>query len=354
MARSPRRARGVLFWGGAIFLTIQLIASLLLDYRWPLLRFPSAAQVMANVRQQPAPPDLVLLGSSRFACGLYADDMAQLLERDCRLQKPVTGLNAAVPAGDVVTAEYLLGKLLRTGARPRAVLVEVSPETLNLYNEWLNFHIRRQLRWHEVPAYFLDICRVRQGFYLLSDRFCPLYIHRQEVWNAAAQFLEKKPLPPAAPPRPVATEPIDWERLLQVHERPMPKELWDLIQYTTVRLPGRWLRRFEVGGTSVAALERLLQKCQKKGIRVVLVGVPVTSPHRGLYKPPIEEPFQAYLARVTRKFGCQFVDYRGRIPDTLFVDNHHLSPDGQLHFGRLLVHEVLAPLWRGHTETAEE
>jgi hypothetical protein len=347
--RHPRYSRAVLFWCVVTFLAVQLAAGLLLDYRWPLLRFPSAARVMATVRRQPAPPDLVFLGSSRFAAGIDPGDVAQLLERDCRLPEPVVALNASVPAGDVVTADFLLRRLLREGARPRAVVVEVSPETLNLYNEWLNFHIRRQLRWDDLPAYLLDICRVRQGFYLLSDRLCPLYIHRLEVWGALARLVGVGPaVPDGGVPerRAAASEPVDWDQLLRPPERAMTRELWDLILFTTDRLPGRWLRRFRVGGTATAALERLLRACRDEGIRVVLVGVPVSSPHRKLYVPAIDEPFLAYVQQVAAAHGCQFIDYRGRVPDTLFLDNHHLCPAGQAYFDRLLVHEVLTPLWR--------
>jgi hypothetical protein len=112
-------------------------------------------------------------------------------------------------------------------------------------------------------------------------------------------------------------------------------------------LPGHWLRNYRVGGTAAAALERLLETCRQQGTQVILVSVPVTLPHRQWYTPPIEASFQAYLNRLTRAYGCRCVDYRDRVPDAFFLDSHHLNDDGQLYFTRLLVHDLLAPLWQG-------
>ena len=88
-----------------------------------------------------------------------------------------------------------------------------------------------------------------------------------------------------------------------------------------------WLRNYQPGGgTSEAALERILQRCQKRGIKVTLVGVPVASAHRQLYTPAIEAKFQSYVSRYVKTYFCEFVDYRSKVPDDLFLDHHHLSP----------------------------
>src|SRR5436309_2573518 len=87
--RDPRRrARAVLAWGALIFLTAQLAASLVLDYGWPMLRFPSAGRVLERARAAPGPA-VVFFGSSRFEEGIDADEVAELHQRACGLDRPL-------------------------------------------------------------------------------------------------------------------------------------------------------------------------------------------------------------------------------------------------------------------------
>jgi hypothetical protein len=45
-------------------------------------------------------------------------------------------------------------------------------------------------------------------------------------------------------------------------------------------------------------------------------------------------------------YDCRFVDCRDRLPDELFIDNHHLRPEGGQQFSALLACEALAPALR--------
>ena len=107
----------------------------------------------------------------------------------------------------------------------------------------------------------------------------------------------------------------------------------------------KWLRRYRVDGGAARALERVLARCHDAGIRVALVGVPVSSWVRELYTPEIERTFGAYIDRVSGRYGAEFVDYRAKVPDRFFRDHHHLNRRGSELFVRLLVAEVLAPRW---------
>jgi hypothetical protein len=107
-----------------------------------------------------------------------------------------------------------------------------------------------------------------------------------------------------------------------------------------------WLQDYEVGGIASLALERVLQRCQANGIRVLLVAPPVSAAHRALYTPEIEAAFRAELARLTADFPCPFLDYRDRIPDEYFYDNHHLLNAGAALFTQELTQEVILPAWR--------
>jgi hypothetical protein len=346
LAPRRRRARATLLWSIGLFVAGQLTIGLLLDYVWPLVRFPSAGRVMARLAQQPQNPEVVFLGSSRFECGIRPAEIGQLLERACRLGEPCGVFNGAVPAGDPISAEFVLHTLLERGVRPRLVVLEVSPEQLNYYNEWLGLHVRRQLTWADVPGYLVEACWAGQGVRFLSARLFPLFLHRQQVLEEVWSAIHRGSPPVASAPASAAPEsvPVNWDELLQPPQREMTPALRASIESIRDFLPRHWLYDFHIRGNNPAALGRILTECRRHGIGVLLLAPPLTEAHRQCYGPAIESAFQEYLAGVQAAHGCRFVDCRAWLPDPLFVDNHHLDADGALYFSRLLTHRVLVAL----------
>jgi hypothetical protein len=350
-----RRCQSVLLWAVGSFLITHLVGGLLLDYCWPLVRFPSGAAVLDSLSRMPD-PRMVLLGSSRVAIGISQGEVATLVQRQCHLDKPYWIFNAAVPAGDSITMEFLLGELLQRGVKPDWIVVEVSPETLSEYNEWLGVHVRRQLRWDHVPAYLVQTCRAGQGLRLLSARFFSLFFHRQQILEETGTTLSHwfESICPRRPdsvprslmrnPRKPDRGPIDWECLLEPPEREVTRELRDRIEHTAQFQLGRWLRHFRIAGSSPRALESILRLCQQHKIGVLLIRMPVTAAHRSKYTPQMEQEFEAYLTGLLERYPIRSIDCRDWLADGLFVDNHHLHAKGQEHFSRLLTYHVLLPL----------
>src|SRR5688572_21063637 len=60
-----QRARRQLFWAAGVFVLVQQVACLLLDYRWPEVRFPWAHERF-HAAGGDVKPDIVYLGSSRL------------------------------------------------------------------------------------------------------------------------------------------------------------------------------------------------------------------------------------------------------------------------------------------------
>jgi hypothetical protein len=350
--RSSVHSRSVLLWAAGLFVAMQLSASLLLDYAWPLVRFPSARHVLAHLAAEPDRPDIVSLGSSRFEAGIISTEISCLLNQEFRLEPPVVFFNASVPAGDSIAGEFMIHRLLEAGARPKLLLIEISPETLNHYNDWLGLHVRRQLCWHDMPGYFLEVTRSLQLVRWLGERVNPVYYHREELWHVTAEEwqrltgrTESKPAPASA--EIVADAGPAWDKLLRPPGTPLLSETAELSRVGAFDVIRRWLRHYRIQGGNVKALERVLRLCRKEGIQVVMIGIPVTQPHRDAYTPEINREYLSFLEGLTRTYGFRFVDYRARVPDNLFVDTHHLSPEGGLYFSRVLTYEVLAPFWHG-------
>jgi hypothetical protein len=349
-AAYQRRGRRGLLGAAAIVALAQLAAGLLLDWRGLAVRFPSAALVLALAPRAPRGPDVVFLGSSRFI-PLRADEAAALLCRETPAAGPVEVYNAAVPGGDPIAEDFVLERLLRQGSRPRLAVVEVSPDTVNHYNQWFNLHPHRQITWRETPRYFCDICRAGEFKKLAQARLVPLYAHRRGLLRQLAGAVACC-APPAesasadvsggAAPSLPSDGHVPWDSLLQVHSPPLSPAEAEHRRAMAANAAARF-RDYRPGGTTAAALERLLQRCRRHGIDVVLIGAPGDSSFRRLYTPERDAGYRAYIGRLTQTYGCRFIDYRGAVPDQLFGDLYHLNGEGAHYMTRRLTREVLSP-----------
>ena len=340
-----RRGWRSLVWTVVVILLVQFVGGLLLDYCWPQVRFPAAARVLARCTPPPPGPLVITLGSSRFDGGIMADQVARQL-REGTGEDTLQVVNLAVGCGDLIVAEHLYGKLRAQGVKPTYLVLEVSPETLNSSNVWLDQHAYRQLTWLDTLAYSPDL--IRSGHYLRfwRSRLLPLYIHREQIVRHLALQTVAGTKVTTAMQQAFLVPPVKDEGLW-----PDPRMRHDASLRTQAGLDNirRWLKRYQVGGAAAASLERLVQRCEGEAIPVLLVGVPVTSAHRGLYRPEIEAAFQRHMQDVTRRYThTRYVDFRAAIPDIGFTDNHHLTPEGGMQFSRLLAEQALLPELREH------
>ena len=104
MKRSKRaqerqqRGRRIVLWGLAAVALAQIAAGLLLDYKWPGVRFPRADVILARWQEAPARPDIVFFGSSRFEGSVWPEVVDADLAK-CFAPAPHC-FNAALPGGD--------------------------------------------------------------------------------------------------------------------------------------------------------------------------------------------------------------------------------------------------------------
>jgi hypothetical protein len=337
-------------WAVLFIFLVQLMGGLLLDYRWPQIRFPAAARVLAKCPCQPQGPLVVTLGSSRFDGGILEGQVTQELRKGTG-EENLLVVNLAVGCGDLIVAEHIYTKLRAQGIKPTQVVLEVSPETLNDRNVWLDQHAYRQLTWEDTLGYAKDLMRSGHFVRFWRSRLFPLYIHRDQLQrHAALAVLADQKSSPAlrqtllAPP--VKEDDLRW---------PDPRMRHDPTLRTQAGLDNirTWLKQYHIGGTPAASLERILKACARDGIPVLLVGVPVTKAHRDLYRPEIEAAFLQHMEETLhRHHHVRFVDYRSAIPDTGFTDNHHLTLEGAQQFSRLLTEKVLLPELRTHLVTS--
>jgi hypothetical protein len=338
-----------------VFVGLQLVASLLFDYRWFRVRYPYYPELIARFDKTTPAPDILFLGSSRTSC-LFREGELNRVIRDVSGDRHVHCFDASIGWGDPVVCERVLRDLLDRGARPRYVVVECCPEGLNQRNGWLNGYTEWLLCWHDLPEYCRELLVTGNMLRFAGSHLLPLYIYRdpirQRLRTDAKAWYEEHVGNAPAPPRSAQDEPeatmsaAQWQhaivnRLCQAPTEPQHKT-------TPPDNMPRWFRDYRPGGNSAVRLERLLEQCRTHGIEPILLSVPLSQAHRSFYTPEIEAAFQAYLSDVTRKYSCRYVDYRERLPDVCFCDHHHVTTSGSVVFCEMFALEVLAPLWKDH------
>ena len=336
--RIARKSRRTLLWGIGFFLLLQAGGGVALEKFYPLLRFPSARDALEVLEHQPT-THLVVLGSSRFGCGIDTPE-AQRLVWSATGETRFRAFNLSVPGGEPISHEFLLDEMLARGVRPDWLLVELSPENLTCPGAWLPIHCTRQLGWRHFPTHIGEITRANSAPRYLGSLLLPLWVHRHRVLDALTRRPTSAPIERDVEVPP----PIDWERVLRVPRLDSPEEQKRRLQEGRGAAHG-WLRDYRVGGQSVRALTRFLRRCRQEQIGVVVVMPPLASPFRGEYTAEIEAAFGAHLSALRREYGFHCVDARDWVPDELFRDAGHLdNPAGTLHFTGLLARRVLLPL----------
>jgi hypothetical protein len=353
-ARARRRPRGrrVLMWMAAFLVLGQLLSGLVFDYALPQIRFPEHYRQLANAVEQPAPPTVVCLGSSRLG-SLVSDE-----EETAGLRRQVGDhgawvANLSVPSGDPLTSEQMLRELLERGIRPRVALIEMCPLTVAQHNPWAGFFVERQSTWGQLPAHLADVAKEHLLMRMLQLRFVPLYAYRLQIRKQLAQAVATLVAPPAigqrqawspglGPTQDVPSGALNWEKIIP----PAPAGA-DVVAAIELGIP--YLRHcldgYRPGGNLAAALERLVQMCQDNGIAPILVGVPVTSAYRQCQAGPIQATYQSFVADFCARHRCRFVDYHGALPDGMFLDYHHANAEGRAVFSIRVVTEILSPCW---------
>lgn len=333
---SPKKTRRALVLSAVMIFLGEILAGFLID-RAPLeIRFPDAATIIRAAVHQGRSPDFVFFGGSRFESQFSAEIVQQELAAATSNDLPFV-LNAAVPASDPVTFDFLSARLLEAGVRPAAAVIEISPETVSRRTWLLTWHLIRHLTWADVIYFLPDVLYSNAVPRLLSTRLIPVYFFRHEFrqWALEASGLQH--------PRCCAvdrTEPPQSE-----NPRYAGMTLAERLIVQARENSGR-LHRFQIGGFSARALERLLERHQSLAVTTILLGVPLSSPSRVAYVREIDDAFLAYMQKLREKYGVYFFDYRDRVPDELFKAAYYTTEAGTSYVSRLLAREVLAPLWQ--------
>lgn len=325
-AAYAQRGRRAIAWGAVLFVLACLVGQVLIDLCPLPFRFPEAAAVLAHAPRGDQSPQVVLFGSSRFGIGVNTDLFTDALRRYSH-NPALSGYNAAIPAGDPITADFVLQQLLKEGCRPHIAVIEISPETVNRFVPWMKFHILRQLsRWETIRT-IPDSMRSKAFDRVMTSLFFPLFRHNVQLTGWGSYTVSRL--------MGEGKEPI-LERVF-----PDPKQTMGKSEETDYY---KWFKTYQISGVLPEKLNHLLTLCRENNIQPVLIGIPVSSHHRRFYTPEVEARYLQYMRQMEHEYGCAFIDLAGVFADDCFADHHHLNSKGNPLFSDLLAKEVVRVL----------
>jgi hypothetical protein len=342
-ASLSRRGRSALKWALAAFVLCQLGMAIAIERSYPEFRDPEFGyrrnRLVSRLAQAPTKPyTVVMLGSSRTTVGFDASIVERQLQN--HLQAPAIAFNFGVTGAGPLTHLLNLRRLLKDGVRPDLVLIEILPPLLNgqPWNQE-SLRLRPERLWHE-------------EVHVLREYGCPPGIEERWLTGWPVPFYEhrfallSRFLPGWLPyemrldwaigiddsgysPRPKSRRSPDAEKIA----------LENMRKDYSVRL-----QQFQLGGQACRGLLEVVELCQQENLPAALVLMPEGTAFRALYTPIVWRQIDGFLKDVAARAGIPILNAREWLPDSAFVDAHHLVQEGAEEFTTRFGRESVIPL----------
>jgi hypothetical protein len=309
-----------------------------MDEWLPVLHDPEYGCKLAHLKQRqrerPRHSLMLVLGSSRSGVGLDPASFSGGYAADGR--EPLV-FNFAITGCGPVQELQILKRLLRHGARPERVLIELHP--LLLHQEsgsseecWLEV---RRMDWRDlmlVSQFAFD--RRSLIWRWCRSRICPWYSNRFLILNRFARRLNTQ------------TQFDPWTGVSRYGWLPYfksevtPEEYRRGTEFAKQEY-GRMFQDYRVTEPARRALEALLGLCRDEAIQAALFVMPEGSQFRACYTAEGRQRFDAYLAEISRRWDVPVYDATTWCPDVDFWDSHHLLSRGAKSFSRRFGQQVV-------------
>jgi len=302
------------------------------------------------------PVNVVFLGSSRMEVGLNPMAAEGALKKETG--RDVICYNLAQSAGLIRTDHILFRDSLKGDHAPDLVVVGVEPRGFNTMSTRVDEYVRYYARPLDIAVEFGDIAA--GGF--LSHSWGALARGASCFWQRMAHSSTKGTaarevafwaktkghgapfrMPPGSqkspgsrkspgPNKKFKIEPGSpkWRKMLALRKQFVRKNL---------------LNDYTIGDSSVRAFEEIISLAEERGIRLVVINMPVTKDYFSIYKPGEYESYFNLVKKICSKEGVEFHDFNSsanRFDDRLFYNPDHLGPKGSLQFSRKIALEILA------------
>jgi hypothetical protein len=337
------------------------------------IRFPEMAGVVDKWRSARS-PDVVAIGTSSNGSSLNESFVRELLDED-ESTRGVRFVNACISCGDV----YVMDRLLRRVEEehlpmPRLLLLEMSPELLAGPRFWsYRMNAIRQFDWQDSWTQRMQLLRSGDIQRALLAQCTPLFMHRRVLRNAWSQavvsFWTGASAPSAAPlsdkrfhlanqapdPTPPASTSVSAlpVSLSKGAGRSAPKLLPGPIA-ETLKEPAekiaarewRWLRDYRINDDAATMLRRVVDRCRRNHVDVVLLHPAHASEWRRLMTAEDRRQLAEFFADLEAKNGGRLEDLQDVVPDEGFRDPIHVNDFGSRAYSSAVVEQVIRPEWK--------
>lgn len=344
--RRPASHR-VLLWALACFAVTHVAFWWLKETAWPEVRDPEYAHKLQRLRQRmresPARPVVLVLGSSRIGFGFKADMMH--VNRSGRPRDPIV-FNFGMCQCTPVLQRIMLQRLLVDGVRPACVVIEWYPPFMragtNQADEFMNpvrlnwGELRTLERFSEKPGplrgrwFETQLAGVYAHRHTLMNRYAISWVARQERFDD----------------RWAGMTPWGWTPNHHLVKARDPK---DVAEYIVQREPDyvALFRDWAPTEQSNAALREMLADLRSVGIPTALFWAPEPSWMRRWYPPEAMQRIDAYLDNLCQTYQAPLINGRDWLPDELFFEEMHPLYGGAELCARRFESDVLSLITSG-------
>jgi hypothetical protein len=292
------------------------------------------------------PLDVVLMGSSRVQCDL---DSTLLMNRaQAALGRTPGVLNLGL-AGATPQANYwLLKNVIRPDKQPSLLIYGTSEYEFNPNGGRIpSWNYADELA--TVADYgqaFPDATRSLDAqMAFLLGRVWHLFRYRERLHDILLDVSA------ADAPEGAERSAQELYGFLPLNHEMRPVDVRKIREVYTGR-PGH-LQDYTVAGYQAARFEQLLALAQARGIRVIVINMPITTIQEGFLSPADYAAYRAYLRDVTSRFQIPFYDYNDHAlwqEPTDFADPNHMNRIGAKKLSQRVSQEVVLPaleaLWK--------
>jgi hypothetical protein len=334
------RARSAVLAGVVLFVLAQAGLRAVIEEARPDLRDPTfeikyRRYIELKGQSSQPPATMMFLGSSMTVFGVNAEAVDQPCS--ALLGRPVVGYNLGVAGSGPFAQLVFLQRLLRRGARPDWVVVELAPKCFDeedVFGELSRF-----------PASMLNRADLDT-----VERYAKNPDLRNEWWRSFLVPVHGHRLTIVHQTVPVfltgndqleVWDDIDdhgWRRL----EVPTPehrRRVLDMVKQ--VNEPQ--LARYQVGRWRVRALQELTDLLAHERIPALLVVMPEGPLMRSFYPRESLAPLLREFDQVSQKRGFPLVQARAWLGEEKFHDSLHLTEVGGQEFTERLLREAILP-----------
>jgi len=335
------KARAVVLGAAALFVLAQVGLRGVIEEARPELRDPTfeiKARRYAALKSQisPAQASVLFMGSSMTVFGVNAAAVDAPASQT--LGRPVVAYNLGVAGSGPFTQMLFLQRLLRRGAKPDFVVLELSGLCFSHedpFGEMKHFP-GQMLSRHDldtVTRYSPDADEVYRDW--LEAYLVPMHGHRLTIVSQTAQVF----VPP--------NDRLElWENLDAHGWRRMPvpsrEEHARVLKNVTMTFEPQ-MARYKVGPAQMRAMRELGELLVRERIPTLLVWMPEGPLMRSFYSPEAAQRLQSAFERACEEHGFPLVNARAWLKEDAFWDSVHMTEAGGSAFTERLVREALVP-----------